>query len=48
MMEYRVKFFDGVCSDWSKDRAATEESVKWWNENTFHPCEMESREIVED
>ena len=47
-MEYRVKFFDGVCSDWSKDRAATEESVKWWNETTFHQCEMESREVVEE
>ncbi len=47
-MEYRLKFADGVCSAWQTDYDDIVESAKWWNECTWHSCEIESRKVVED
>ena len=42
-MEYRLRFWDGECSDWQSDYADIVEAARWWNESTFFPCEIESR-----
>lgn len=44
-MEYRVVFSDGVCGDWSTDRAFEEECVEWYNTCTELEAHLEVREV---
>ena len=46
-MEYRLRFADGICSNWQTNYNDIVESANWWNECTEHSCKIESREVVE-